>query len=150
MSDDENKKDLVVQKPSKTAVQEVLEDVKDDLHDRETQLIMEEALQAYQDIMEVGRNVNAERSARIFEVAGQFLRTALDSSNSKADKQLKVAKLKVEAKKLKQDSDILDGLNGGKDMIADRNDLLRQILSEGKDAVVDVDAKEESEKKPSE
>lgn len=117
---------------------------KNDRHDQETDEIREKAMTAFDDIMEVGRNVNPERSARLFEVAGQFLKTGLDASNSKMDKELKAAKLKLEAKRLKVDDETLDTINHGAEILADRNALLRTLIHESEENTVDIEADEEN------
>lgn len=121
----------------------ILANVKEDEHDKEVDEVRQKALSAYDDIMEVGRNVNPERSARLFEVAGQFLRTGLDASNSKSEKQLKAAKLKIEAARLKVSNEMVDQINSGREVMADRNELLKQMMAESKKDIVDVEAEEE-------
>lgn len=117
---------------------------KSDLHDTETEEVRIKAIKAFDDIMDLGQNINPERSARMFEVAGQFLKTGLDASNSKMDKQLKAAKLKLEAKRLKLDDETLDSINHGAEVIADRNALLKTLVEESDKNTVDVEPNEES------
>lgn len=133
-----------------TSENKVLSNTKNDLHDQETEDIRQKAVEAFDDIMELGRNVNPERSARIFEVAGQFLKTGLDASNSKVDKQLKITKLKLEAKRLEVDDETLDSLNHGAEIIADRNALLKTLVEESDKNTVDVEPDVESDDKTSE
>lgn len=116
---------------------------KSDKHDEETDEIRKKAISAFDDIMELGQNVEPNRSARMFEVAGQFLKTGLDASNSKMDKQLKAAKLRLEAKKLKVDDETLDSINHGAEVIADRNALLKTLLDESDKNTVDVEPDDE-------
>jgi len=116
---------------------------KNDRHDQETDEIRKKAISAFEDIMELGQNVEPGRSARMFEVAGQFLKTGLDASNSKIDKQLKAAKLKLEAKRLKVDDDTFDSINHGAEVIADRNALLKTLLDESEKNTVDVEPNDE-------
>ena len=114
-----------------------------DEHNKETDAIRKKALEAFDDIMELGKNVEPSRSARMFEVAGQFLRTGLDATNSKADKQLKTAKLRMEAKKLQIDDDTLDKLEHGAEIFADRNSILKKLVGESDANTIDVDSKED-------
>ena len=115
-----------------------------DKHDIETEEVRQKAIDAFDDIMELGRNVNPERSARIFEVAGQFLKTGLDASNSKMDKQLKTAKLKLEAKRLKINDETLNSISHGVEVIADRNVLIKTLLDESDNNTVDVEPTSET------
>ena len=121
----------------------ILSKVNEDTHELEVDEIRKKALSAYEDIMEVGKNVNPERSARLFEVAGQFLKASLDAANSKSEKQLKVAKLKLEAAKLKINEEMMDQISSGREVMADRNELLKQMMAESKNNIVDVNAEEE-------
>ena len=102
----------------------ILANVAEDQHDRETEEIRKKAINLCDEVAEVARNVNPERSARLFEVAGQMLKTGLDASNSKSEKQLKAAKLKLEAKRLKLDDELVGEISHGKEILADRNTLL--------------------------
>lgn len=122
----------------------IFDKVKEDEHDAEAEDVRQKAIQAYEDIMEVGRNVSAERSARLFEVAGQFLKTGLDAVNSKSEKQLKAAKLKIEAARLRVSNEMVNQINSGREVMADRNELLKQMREESKKEVVDAVAKEEA------
>jgi len=113
-----------------------------DKHDIEADEVREKALSAFDDIMELGRNVEPSRSARIFEVAGQFLKTGLDATNSKADKKLKATKLKLEARRLRVDDETLDRLAHGVEIVADRNALLKQLVSESDENTIEVEPEE--------
>ena len=58
--------------------------------DQELNDIAEKAMQAYEDLMDLGMNVEGRFSGRIFEVANTFLRTGLDAKIAKLDKKLKM------------------------------------------------------------
>lgn len=113
-----------------------------DNHDIEAEEVREKALAAFDDIMELGKNVEPSRSARMFEVAGQFLKTGLDAANSKSDKKLKIAKLRIEARRLRVDDDTLDKLAIGTEVLADRNFIMKQLIDEAKNNTIDVEPKE--------
>ena len=113
-----------------------------DNHDIEADEVREKDLSAFDDIMELGKNVEPSRSARMFEVAGQFLKTGLDASNSKADKKLKAAKIKLEARRLRVDDDTLDKLTYGAEIIADRNALMKQFVDETNENTIEVEPEE--------
>lgn len=121
------------------------------LHDRETSEIRTKALEAYKDVFAVAQNVDPMRSARLFEVAGQFLKTALDSSNSRVDRELNIAKLRMQVQKL----NLQEGFNGaianGAEVMADRNEVLKQMIAEHSSSVIEVDAEvEENQNEDSE
>ena len=97
--------------------------------DQELDDIGQRAVTAYEDLMDLGMNVESRYSARIFEVAGNMLKTGLDAKSAKLDKKLKMVDLQL--KKQKQDS---KGESQGADLvqgegyiISDRNSLLEKL-----------------------
>lgn len=134
---DKELKEIVTSSEPKSIIE-----IKKDQHNEEAEDIRKKAIDAFDDIMTLGKNVEPSKSARMFEVAGQMLKTGLDAINSKADKQLKAAKLRLEAARLKINDETLSSLNHGAEVIADRNSLLRQLMDESNHNAVDVDANE--------
>ena len=88
-------------------------------------------MQAYEDLMDLGMNVESRYSGRVFEVAGQMLRTNLDAKNAKLDKKLKMVELQLKKEKMDRDSSIDDGnlVNGEGYVLTDRNSLLEKLKS---------------------
>ena len=85
-------------------------------------------MQAYEDLMDLGMNVESRYSGRIFEVAGNMLKTNLDAKVAKLDKKLKMVELQL--KKEKQDKDgSVDGdmVQGEGYVVSDRNSLLEKL-----------------------
>ena len=85
-------------------------------------------MQAYEDLMDLGMNVESRYSGRIFEVAGNMLKTNLDAKVAKLDKKLKMVELQL--KKEKQDKDgSVDGdmVQGEGYVVTDRNSLLEKL-----------------------
>jgi len=113
----------------------------DSEHSNETEDIRKKALALQEEIADVARNTEPSRSARMFEVSGQHLTLALKASDSKEKRKLEAAKLKLDAARLKVDDDTVNSLNSGAEVIADRNALIKQMMSE--DEVVDVDSVDE-------
>ena len=74
-----------------------------ELADKELNEIALKATTAYDDLMDLGMNVESRYSGRVFEVAGGMLKTALDAKVAKLDKKLKMIDLQL--KKEKQDKD---------------------------------------------
>ena len=87
------------------------------------------AINAYEDLMDLGMNVESRYSARICAVAGQMLQTTLDAKVAKMDKKLKMVDLQL--KKQKQDSKAGDGdanvIPGEGYVVTDRNSLLEKL-----------------------
>ena len=100
-----------------------------DKADAELEDIAQRALTAYEDLMDLGMNVESRYSGRVFEVAGNMLKTSLDAKTAKLDKKLKMIELQL--KKEKQDKeagpDGSDVVNGEGYIITDRNSLLEKL-----------------------
>lgn len=101
-----------------------------DKHDSEMDEISGKALSSYEDLVELGKNVPPGQSGRIYEVAGQMLKHALDARNSKADKKIKLMELQL--KKLKLEQDEGNGDSEAKGDQLDRNELLSLIRGSNK------------------
>ena len=70
-----------------------------ELADQELNDIAMKATSAYDDLMDLGMNVEARYSGRVFEVAGGMLKTALDAKVAKLDKKLKMIDLQLKKEK---------------------------------------------------
>jgi hypothetical protein len=104
------------------------------LDEKDLDALAKKAEDAYDDLMDLGMNVEVRYSGRIFEVAGGMLKNAIDAKSAKIDKKLKAVELKL--KKLKIDKDAGDdtgeGLVAGQGyIITDRNELLKKLKGEG-------------------
>ena len=75
-----------------------------ELADKELGEVAEKAMDAYDDLMDLGMNVESRYSGRVFEVAGQMLKTNLDAKVAKLDKKLKMVELQLRKEKLDKDS----------------------------------------------
>ena len=101
-----------------------------DIADTELDDLAKKATDAYDDLMDLGMNVEARYSARLFEVAGTMLKNAIDAKSAKLDKKLKMIDLQLKKQKLDQDADNADeGINitGDGVIITDRNSLLEKL-----------------------
>ena len=97
--------------------------------DAELNDIAERALQSYEDLMDLGMNVESRYSGRVFEVAGGMLKTSLDAKVAKMDKKLKMIELQLKKEKQTQ-SDTSDNgniVNGQGYVVTDRNSLLEKL-----------------------
>jgi hypothetical protein len=106
-----------------------------DKADSELEDIAQRALEAYEDLMDLGMNVESRYSGRVFEVAGGMLKTSLDAKVAKMDKKLKMIELQLKKEKLdKETSEGGDGmLNGEGYVVTDRNSLLERLKGLDKD-----------------
>lgn len=102
--------------------------------DEELNDIAERALTAYEDLMDLGMNVEARYSGRVFEVAGGMLKTSLDAKVAKLDKKIKMIDLQLKKEKMDKDSvDTGDMVNGEGFVVTDRNSLLERLKGMDKD-----------------
>ena len=98
--------------------------------DAELNDIAGRALQSYEDLMDLGMNVESRYSGRVFEVAGSMLKTSLDAKVAKMDKKLKMIELQLKKEKLDNDTpNNGDVVNGDGYVVTDRNSLLEKLKS---------------------
>ena len=102
-----------------------------DAADSEFDALAQRATDAYDDLIDLGMNVEARYSSRIFEVAASMLKNAIDAKSAKIDKKLKMIELQLKKQKLDQDANTADDagipLNGDGVIITDRNSLLEKL-----------------------
>ena len=99
-----------------------------DLGDTELDEVSKKSMDAYDDLMDLGMNVEARFSGRIFEVAGQMLKTNLDAKVAKLDKKLKMVELQLKKEKIDKDTaPDNEVLTGEGYIVTDRNSLLEKL-----------------------
>ena len=102
-----------------------------DSHDTEMDDIATKAVKTFEDLIVLGGNVADLHAGKIYEVAGQMLKTALDAKNAKAERKLKMIDLQL--KKVRAEQIDIDQGNGDRRNSAggefDRNELLKYIVS---------------------
>lgn len=102
-----------------------------DISDSELDSLAQRATDAYDDLMDLGMNVEARYSSRIFEVASSMLKNAIDAKAAKIDKKLKMIDLQIKKQKVDQDdkrskNEELE-VDGEGYLITDRNSLLEKL-----------------------
>jgi hypothetical protein len=100
-----------------------------DISDKEFDELAQRATDAFDDLMDLGMNVEARYSGRVFEVAGTMLKNAIDAKAAKIDKKLKMVELQLKKQKLDQDVKIDDttDITGNGVIITDRNSLIEKL-----------------------
>ena len=99
-----------------------------EMADTELNEVAEKAMQAYDDLMDLGMNVESRYSGRVFEVAGGLLKTSLDAKVAKMDKKLKMIELQLKKEKLDNDTVIDGNITAGDGyVVSDRNSLLEKL-----------------------
>jgi hypothetical protein len=96
--------------------------------DSEMDELAKAAMDSYENLMDLGMNVEARFASEIFNSASSMLGHAITAKTAKMNKKLKIIDLQL--KKLKMDRD-----NGAQEIptaqgqLIDRNELLRQVLA---------------------
>jgi len=100
-----------------------------DISDKELDDLAQRATDAYDDLMDLGMNVEARYSGRIFEVAGTMLKNAIDAKAAKIDKKLKMIELQLKKQKIDQESNSDDErpIQGDGFIVSDRNSLIEKL-----------------------
>jgi len=106
-----------------------------EMADKELNEIAEKAMTAYDDLMDLGMNVESRYASRVFEVAGGMLKTSLDAKVAKLDKKLKMIDLQLKKEKMDKESSLGEEgmINGEGYVVTDRNSLLERLKGLDKD-----------------
>jgi hypothetical protein len=101
-----------------------------DMADGELDALATKAEQAYDDLMDLGMNIDARYSTRMFEVAAQMMNAAIQAKSNKIDKKLKMVDLQLKKlaidKKHGNDSSS-DTVDGQGYILTDRNSILEKL-----------------------
>jgi hypothetical protein len=105
-----------------------------DAADSELDALAQRATDAYDDLMDLGMNVEARYSGRIFEVAGSMLKNAIDAKSAKLDKKLKMIELQLKKQQLDQKAGQDDSIDipGSGYIVSDRNSLIEKLKNMNK------------------
>jgi len=100
-----------------------------ELADKELNEVADKAMTAYDDLMDLGMNVESRYSGRVFEVAGQMLKTNLDAKTVKLQNKLKMVELQLRKEKQDKEGGIEGDniVNGEGYVVTDRNSLLNKL-----------------------
>jgi hypothetical protein len=100
-----------------------------DMADGELDALASKAEKAYDDLMDLGMNVEARHGARMFEVAAQMMNAAIQAKSAKIDKKLKMVdlqlkKLAIDKKNTAKGEEPIEGEGY---IITDRNSILEKL-----------------------
>ena len=99
-----------------------------EVSDAELDALALKAEQAYDDLMDLGMNVEARYGARMFEVAANMMNAAISAKSAKIDKKLKMVDLQL--KKLaidKKHGENTSEVQGEGYIMTDRNSILEKL-----------------------
>jgi hypothetical protein len=104
--------------------------------DQEMDDLAKLAQDKFQDLMDLGMNVEARYSGVIFQTAGMLLGHAITAKQAKLDKKLRMVDLQLKKMRLDQTASKKepeeDAPVDGKGIVLDRNSLIAQIMSQSK------------------
>jgi hypothetical protein len=114
--------------------------------DREMDEYAKKALDTFDDLVDLGKNVEDRHAAPIFDSASKMLTAALQAKTAKMDKKMKMIELQMRQRKLDQEEEKLkvyveknkasddydDDIAEGK-IIGDRSAMLAEIMAKMKD-----------------
>lgn len=98
-----------------------------DMADSELDALAAKAEQAYDDLMDLGFNVEARYGSRIFEVATNMLNAAITAKTNKIDKKLKMVDLQLKKLAIDKKSGKGDEIEGEGFIVTDRNSILEKL-----------------------
>ena len=105
-----------------------------ELADKELDDLAEKAKQSYEDLMDLGMNVESRYAGRVFETASNMLKNAIDAKSQKLDKKLKMVELQLKKASIDQkQSDNTDTVDAEGYVVMDRNAILDKILNNDQD-----------------
>ena len=105
-----------------------------ELADKELDDLAEKAKQSYEDLMDLGMNVESRYAGRVFETASNMLKNAIDAKSQKLDKKLKMVELQLKKQNLDQkQGDNADTVDAEGYVVMDRNAILDKILNKDQD-----------------
>ena len=103
-----------------------------DAEDQDMDIYATEAMKSYQDLMNLGMNVEVRHSGKLFEVASTMLKNAVEAKNAKLEKKLRMVELQLKKQRIDQMNKTSDNsadiVEGEGYVVGDRNELLKQIL----------------------
>jgi hypothetical protein len=87
------------------------------------------AVKEFNNLLDLGMNVDSRYASEIFNVASQMLGHAITAKNAKINKKLKIIELQLKKAKLDIDSGSDNNLPTAEGHILDRNELLNRLLN---------------------
>lgn len=105
--------------------------------DKDMDKYADEAMKAFQDLMDLGQNVDDRNAAGIFDVASKMMSNAITAKQTKMDKKLKMIELQMRKAKLDLDTRKVDAalkekeddsIDGQAEEFEDRNSLINAVI----------------------
>jgi hypothetical protein len=101
--------------------------------DTEMDELSQKAIESYDNLMDLGMQVDSRFASEIFGVASQMLGHAITAKTAKLNKKLRMIDLQLKKAKLDRDSGTDPAVPTAQGTILDRNDLLKRVLNRDSD-----------------
>jgi adenine-specific DNA methylase len=99
----------------------------ENLGERELEKLAKKAEAAYDDLMDLGMNVEVRYASRIFEVASSMLGHSISANTAKIDKKLKAVDMQLKKLKMENRAPDDDMIDGTAYVTLDRNELMSKL-----------------------
>ena len=108
--------------------------------DREMDEYAKKAMETFEDLIDLGKNVEDRHAAPIFDSASKMISAALQAKQAKMDKKMKMIELQMRQARLEKDSEKIDAYVAGKRhelgdeeevegrIVGDRTAMLAEIM----------------------
>jgi len=100
-----------------------------DASDQEMDELASKAQETFDDLMDLGMNIDSRYASEIFAVAGTMLGHALTAKTAKMNKKLKMIDLQMKKLKLDREQDTNPEVQTAHGQVLSRNDLLERLIS---------------------
>jgi hypothetical protein len=98
-----------------------------DASDAEMDDLAKKATETFDDLMDLGFNVDSRYASEIFAVAGTMLGHALTAKTAKLNKKLKMVELQLKKARMDRDAPVEQNMETAQGQVLSRNDLLEMI-----------------------
>jgi len=100
-----------------------------DMADGELDALADKAEKAYDDLMDLGMNVEPRYGSRMFEIAAQMMNAAITAKTNKIDKKLKMVDLQLKKLAIDRKNGSGEGntVEGEGYIVTDRNSILEKL-----------------------
>lgn len=97
--------------------------------DQEMDELATKAQESFDNLMDLGMQVDSRYASEIFAVAGTMLGHAITAKTAKLNKKLKMIDLQLKKARMDQDRDDTPSLSSAQGRVLSRNDLLRTLMA---------------------
>lgn len=110
-------------------------------HDKDMDDIHQKAIKTFDELVQLGMNVEVHAGAKLLETANQMLKTAMEAKDSKVDRKLRMINLQLAKARLDHAIEKEENKNKATEeeietegkVVLDRNELLKRIAKAQKD-----------------